>query len=57
MNPNNGKQDINCGVHSCKYNDKVSHCTLQDIVVGSGKTIGDARTKRDTECVSFESEV
>ncbi|MCL2702877.1 MAG: DUF1540 domain-containing protein [Defluviitaleaceae bacterium] len=54
MAPNIGNQDINCGVHSCKYNDKVSHCTLQDIVVGN--TSGEARTNRETECESFEAE-
>lgn len=52
-----GHQGINCGVHSCKYNDKVSHCTLQDIVVGNMQNSGEARTKRETECESFESEV
>ena len=53
----NGNQDINCSVHSCRFNDKVSHCTLKDIVVGNTKPTGEAHTKRDTECESFESEV
>jgi hypothetical protein len=57
MASNIGNQDINCGVHSCKYNDKVSHCTLQDIVVGNTGTSSDARSKRETECESFEAEV
>ena len=56
MSENNGHQDINCGVHSCRYNDKVSHCTLQDIVVGNSKQSGEARSKSETECDSFEAE-
>ena len=51
---NHGRQDINCGVHSCKHNDKVSHCTLTDIVVGNSS--GDAKSKRETECESFEKD-
>ena len=56
MDSNIGNQDINCGVHSCKYNDKVSHCTLQDIVVGNMKSSGEAHTRGETECESFETE-
>ena len=56
MSDNIGRQDINCGVRSCKYNDKVAHCTLQDIVVGNTKNSGGAKFKSETECESFESE-
>ncbi|MCL2406304.1 MAG: DUF1540 domain-containing protein [Defluviitaleaceae bacterium] len=56
MSDNYGKQDINCGVHSCKYNDKVSHCTLTDIVIGNTNISAEARSKRETECESFEAD-
>ena len=57
MSSSTGRQEINCGVHSCKHNDKVAHCTLQDIVVGNERSSGDARSKGDTDCESFEAEM
>jgi len=46
-------QNINCSVHTCKYNDKLSYCTLSSIHVGNNGAI--ARQKSETECASFES--
>jgi len=51
-----GHQAVNCGVNSCKYNDHAMHCTLNDIIVGSDSVTGDAHTKQETECASFEGE-
>ncbi len=47
-------QEIKCRVHSCKFNDKSMYCTLNDIVVGAQNP--QARSKSETECVSFQPE-
>lgn len=43
---------INCNVHSCRHNDQVKYCTLNDILVGCSGS--EAHSKAETECVSFE---
>jgi hypothetical protein len=48
---------VGCSVNSCKFNDKSHRCTLQDITIGSGQNSGEARTKKETECESFVSEI
>ena len=49
-------QEIKCSVTSCKFNDKSRFCSLNDIVVGNDSRDGNAKSKKDTECVSFEAE-
>ena len=51
-----GKQEIRCSVDSCRFNDHTQYCTLSNIMVGSDSTAGEAHNKRETECVSFESQ-
>ena len=53
---NFGSQAINCGVHSCRFNDKSTACTLSDIVVGQEQSAAEAMSKHDTVCGSFEAE-
>ncbi len=48
-------QVIKCNVKSCKYNDKVKYCTLEDILVG--EHVSDAKSKHETDCMSFEPEM
>jgi len=48
-------QVIKCSVKSCKYNDKVKYCTLDDILVGEHVT--NAKSKHETDCMSFEPDV
>lgn len=50
-----GSQEIKCSVQTCRYNDKSRFCTLSDIVVGS--ETGDAKSKLETECKSFEADM
>lgn len=58
MEPNlTGSQEIKCNVHSCRYHDKAAHCTLHDIVVGNDNMAMEAKTKKETECASFISEI
>lgn len=52
---NAGRQEIKCNVQSCKYNDKVRYCTLNDITVGN-TNMDLANNKDETECVSFTAE-
>lgn len=47
-------QVIKCSVKSCKFNDKVQYCTLDDILVGSHDK--QAKSKQETDCMSFEPE-
>ncbi len=48
-------QMIHCSVKSCQYNDQVQYCTLDSIQVGSNEH--HARTKQETDCLSFEAEM
>ncbi|MBM7686615.1 DUF1540 domain-containing protein [Defluviitalea raffinosedens] len=48
-------QVIKCNVKSCKFNDKVRYCTLEDILVG--EHVSDAKSKHETDCMSFEPEM
>lgn len=49
------QQVIQCNVKSCKYNDKTKYCTLDKILVGEHVT--NAKTKHETDCMSFEPEM
>lgn len=47
-----GNQKIKCGVHSCKYNDKINYCSLNDITIGNSTSM-EAHNKDETLCSSF----
>lgn len=49
-------QSIKCNVESCKYNEGACACTLPSIDVGNDFTssLGEAQSKEETECNSFE---
>ena len=49
-----GEQEIKCNVRSCKFNNHARHCTLSDVVIGNDTPSGEAHTKCETECASFE---
>lgn len=47
-------QQINCHVHTCRYNDQSRNCTLGDIMVGNSAM--QPHEKSETECASFEAQ-
>lgn len=49
-------QNIQCGVNSCRYNRKGIECSLDAIMVGSDDGSGNAQSKKETKCDSFEEE-
>ncbi|WP_242860850.1 DUF1540 domain-containing protein [Defluviitalea phaphyphila] len=48
-------QIIKCNVKTCKHNDKVKYCTLNNILIG--EHVSNAKSTHETDCMSFEPEI
>ncbi|MBR3049179.1 MAG: DUF1540 domain-containing protein [Bacilli bacterium] len=51
------KNNINCDVENCKYNNpEEGSCELDEIQVSNSSEVDECSDKDDTACESFESE-